>query len=347
MNAPYAAATLDDLDAIPVAHGLVWRPIRRRFDLRGFGVNAYTAEDVGGQVVEEHTEGRLRHEELYLVVRGRATFTLDGTEVDAPQGTLVHIVDPLVRRVALSQEDGTTVLALGGMPGEPFQVSAWEAMFAAIPAALDERWDEAIALHEEALLEQPGHAGLLYNLACMEARGGRHLDALLHLQQAVALDPQTGGWAQRDSDFAAIRAEPGFPPAPAPRPAEAEDEDQAVRSGGWQVLRLDELARADGVPFAPARIALHGTDVAAHDERTAGLETLYVVLRGRARLAVAREELAAPAGTLVAVAPTVTRAVRLEPGSLVLSVAAAPGVAWEPASDGAVAGQPDAVGEPA
>jgi hypothetical protein len=59
----------------------------------------------------------------------------------------------------------------------------------------------------------PEHAALLYNLACMEARGGRHLDALLHLQRAVALDPKMAAWALKDSDFAAIRNEPGFPAA--------------------------------------------------------------------------------------------------------------------------------------
>ena len=33
-----------------------WRPIRRRFGIRAFGVNAYTAAEAGDQVVEEHTE---------------------------------------------------------------------------------------------------------------------------------------------------------------------------------------------------------------------------------------------------------------------------------------------------
>jgi len=205
------SASIDELDAIPVSHGLVWHPIRRRFDIRGFGVNAYTAEEVGGQVVEEHDESRLEHQELYVVLQGRATFTLDGETIDAPAGTFVFVRDPAVTRVAISEEDGTTVLALGGKPGEAFRVSAWEAMFAAIPAARAERWDEAIALHEEALRESPGSAPLLYNLACMEARGRRHLDALVHLRRAVELDPKFGALAARDSDLAAIRREPGFP----------------------------------------------------------------------------------------------------------------------------------------
>jgi tetratricopeptide (TPR) repeat protein len=84
-------------------------------------------------------------------------------------------------------------------------------MFAAVPAANREDWPEAIRIHVEALAERPDHPALLYNLACMEARGGRHLDALLHLERAVALDPKWAEYAQRDSDFAAIRSEPGFP----------------------------------------------------------------------------------------------------------------------------------------
>jgi tetratricopeptide (TPR) repeat protein len=84
-------------------------------------------------------------------------------------------------------------------------------MFAADPYSREENWDEAIRNHVEPLVEQPEHPALLYNLACMEARGGRHLDALLHLQRAVELDPKWAEYARKDSDFAAIRAEPAFP----------------------------------------------------------------------------------------------------------------------------------------
>jgi hypothetical protein len=45
----------------------------------------------------------------------------------------------------------------------------------------------------------------------MEARGGRHVDALLHLQRAVALEPKWAEHARGDHDFDAIRGEQGFP----------------------------------------------------------------------------------------------------------------------------------------
>jgi tetratricopeptide (TPR) repeat protein len=204
-------AHLDELDRIELPDGFVWRPIRRRFGIRAFGVNAYTARDVGGPIVEEHTESRLGHEEIYLVLRGRARFTIDGSDHELAAGQLVFVRDPALKRGAVALDDDTVVLALGGKPGEAHTVSAWEAMFAAVPAARDGRFDEAIAIHEEALAEQPEHPALLYNLACMEALDGRHLDALLRLQRAVALEPSWGAEARIDPDFAAIRNEPGFP----------------------------------------------------------------------------------------------------------------------------------------
>ena len=202
---------VDGLDRIELPDGFVWRPVRRRFDIRAFGVNAYSPREAGAQVVEEHTEQQLEHEEIYLVLRGRARFTLDGAEHELGPGELVFVSDPKVRRGAIGLTDDTIVLALGGKAGEAYEPSAWETMFAAVPAAEREDWDEAIRLHEEALAEQPDHPALLYNLACMEARGGRHLDALLHLKRAVELDAKWADAAAKDSDFASIRNEPGFP----------------------------------------------------------------------------------------------------------------------------------------
>ena len=69
----YEVAHLDELERIDVMEGLEWRPIRRRFGICAFGVNAYTATKPGDWIVEEHTESQLGHEELYMVVKGRAT----------------------------------------------------------------------------------------------------------------------------------------------------------------------------------------------------------------------------------------------------------------------------------
>ena len=65
------------------------------------------------------TTSRLRrggHEELYFVLSGRATFTVDGERVDAPAGSLVFVKDPAMRRGAVADEAGTKILAIGGRP---------------------------------------------------------------------------------------------------------------------------------------------------------------------------------------------------------------------------------------
>jgi tetratricopeptide (TPR) repeat protein len=202
---------VDELDRIPMPGGFVWRPIRRHFGIRAFGVNAYTASEVGGHIVEPHTENMYGHEEIYLVLRGRAQFTVDGNEHELAAGQLVCVHDPALRREAIALDGDTVVLAFGGRPGVAHETTPWEAMFAANPAYEAGDWDEAIRIHEEALAERPDNAPLLFNLACMEARGGRTLDALLHLRRAVELEPKWALEAQRDSDFDSIRVEPGFP----------------------------------------------------------------------------------------------------------------------------------------
>ena len=210
----WEAVHIDDLDAIPVAHGLVWRPVRRRLGIRAFGVNAYTSEAVGDQVVEEHDEtgsGAGGHEELYVVVRGRATFTIDGETVDAPAGTLVFVREPALKRVAIAEEEGTLVLAVGGEPGRAYEVSPWEFSFAAAPLLKAGRFDEAIALLNEGLAEHPRNASLLYNLACAEAQTNHPLEALTHLREALLINPGYSENARSDPDFDPIRAEPGFP----------------------------------------------------------------------------------------------------------------------------------------
>jgi tetratricopeptide (TPR) repeat protein len=204
---------LDELDAIPVA-GVVWHPIRRRLGVRAFGINAYTAEKVGGHVIEEHDEtgsGTGGHEEIYVVLRGRATFTVDGEELDAPAGTLVFVRDPNLKRGAISDEEDTVVLAVGGEPGAAYEVSPWEHYFAAAVFLEQGDWDAAIATIEEGVRQHPGNPSVLYNLACAEALGGRRQAAMAHLSEAITIDPRAAERAQRDPDFDAIRTEPGFP----------------------------------------------------------------------------------------------------------------------------------------
>jgi len=95
----YDVAHLDGLERVRVGEeGLTWRPVRRRLGIGAFGVNAYTAEQAGQEVIEDHTETSNRHEELYVVLTGHACFSLGEEHVEAPASTFVFIRDPELQR---------------------------------------------------------------------------------------------------------------------------------------------------------------------------------------------------------------------------------------------------------
>jgi tetratricopeptide (TPR) repeat protein len=203
---------IEDLERYPIEgqDGLTWLPVRRHFDIQAFGVNAYTADEAGQRVVEEHREQENGHEELYVVVKGRARFRLDDQEHDAPAGTLVHC-EPGTLRGAIAEEPGTTVLGIGSKAGESFRPSGWEWTFAGM--SLLGQGDEQGARREfQAGIEAyPDAWQGYYNLACAEARLGNRDGAVENLARAAELDAEVvSKYAPEDSDFASISDDPEF-----------------------------------------------------------------------------------------------------------------------------------------
>jgi hypothetical protein len=150
---------LDEIDASRVGE-ILWKPIRSTLDLKAFGINAYVAADAGDPLFDEHDEteagaGEQRHEELYVVIAGRATFVGGGVEVDAPAGTIVFFKDAAERRSARAAAPETTVLAIGGPVGEGYEVAPWEYWFRAHRALQQGRPEEAQAVAEEGLRRYP------------------------------------------------------------------------------------------------------------------------------------------------------------------------------------------------
>jgi tetratricopeptide (TPR) repeat protein len=143
-------------------------------------------------------------------VSGRASFTVAGEEVDAPSGTIVFVRDPAVTRSAVAAEPGTTVLAVGGRPGEAFRPRAWETNADAFALLDGGKPAEAKQVLLEALDRYEDRGVLLYNLACAEAQLGETDAALEHLRGALAERPDWAESARTDSDLAPIRDDPRF-----------------------------------------------------------------------------------------------------------------------------------------
>jgi hypothetical protein len=207
---PYEVKRIDEIEAIDLDDlNLTWRPIRRTLGITAFGMNAYTG-DTGRQVVEEHTEGTLRHEEVYVVLSGLARFTVGDEEFVAGAGTLVYLRDPETKRGAVALEDGTTVLAVGGRPGEAYKPSAWEWDFAAVQLRKRGDLEGALAVIQEGLGEHPNFFVLHYQCACYQALLGRREDALASLRRSIAEDARVAGWARTDADFVSLKDDPEF-----------------------------------------------------------------------------------------------------------------------------------------
>ena len=122
----FTRVAVTDLPTLPDGEA-AWAPVRHALDIAAFGVNAFTAQRSGAEVIEDHDESDSRHEELYVVLTGRAEFTVGDATFDAPAGTLVAVRDPDLRRVARASQAQTTVLAVGGVVGEAFEPRDWEA----------------------------------------------------------------------------------------------------------------------------------------------------------------------------------------------------------------------------
>ena len=131
MTSPSPVVTAH-LDAVPTltydsVEEADWKPLRHHLGIGAFGVNAWVASDEGGIVIERHDEVDEGHEELYLVVRGSARFTVGDETIEAPAGTLLFLADPSVTRQAVSTAPYTLVLTVGATRGQAFSPSPWEA----------------------------------------------------------------------------------------------------------------------------------------------------------------------------------------------------------------------------
>jgi tetratricopeptide (TPR) repeat protein len=204
----YEVTRLDDVDRLGN-----WQPLRRRLGIGAFGINAWTGDEEGAEIIGEHDEKPTGHEELYLVLEGQARFTVGGDSFDADAGTIVFVPDPELRRGAVATEPGTRILTVGAKRGEAYRAQPWEENAEIFPLFAEGRFAEAKERLEGAVAEFPDAGGPLYNLACAEALLGEHEAALEHLARAVELEPRFVALAQDDSDFASIREDPRFPRA--------------------------------------------------------------------------------------------------------------------------------------
>lgn len=209
-DAGYEIFSLDELQRVSYrGTGATLRPLRIETGFRPFGLNAWSAEHAGEELIPPHEEDS-GQEELYVVVRGAAEFTVGEETLDAPAGTLVHVEAGTFRKAKAAAPD-TMVLVAGGKEGEAFHGGGWENVHVAFAhldagdAAAGRAVMHSLAAPEDYLW------GKHYNIACYEAQAGDIDAALEHLRAALDLNrDQVYNWLPHDTDLDPIRDDPRF-----------------------------------------------------------------------------------------------------------------------------------------
>lgn len=109
-----------DLSTYPAAQTASfgrWQALNAPLGITGFGVNAILC-DPGEAFSIEHDERETGHQELYVVVAGRARFVIDGEETEAGPGEVVAITEASATRDYKALEPGTRIVCIGAPPLE-------------------------------------------------------------------------------------------------------------------------------------------------------------------------------------------------------------------------------------
>ena len=131
----YEILSLDDLERAAVD--------RRRADAAAAAPHSrlpsvrrqrWLGATAGDHVIERHHE-RDGDEELYVVVRGRATFTRRRRDVRRAGRARSSTSPPGTLREAIADEDDTLVLAVGAKPGKAWEPAAWEDFYRRVRAS--------------------------------------------------------------------------------------------------------------------------------------------------------------------------------------------------------------------
>ncbi len=283
----YEILSIDDLDRLPTAAGTqILRPLRRRLGFQPFGLNVWVGENAGDHVIEPHRE-QDGTEELYVVLRGTARFTLGDESIDAPVGTFVHAT-PGTFREATASEPETTVLAMGAEAGRAFTPSAWEDFYVAYAQLRAGDAEHGRASMRAALEREPGRVAGRLQRGMLRGAGRRRR------RRHRPPPPRRRAQPGRDQEVRPGRQRPRLDSR---RPAL----HGADRMSIAHVDELDAIQMPDGFVWRPVRRrfgirafgvnaytanAPGGMIVEEHTENSLGHEEIYLVLRGRARFTV-------------------------------------------------------------
>jgi len=113
----------DDFERMAGSGGCTWILARRALGTSAFGYNLVEIEP--GGALPEHNESSSGQVEVYFVLEGEATVSIDGVEHAAPAGTFASIEAGSARTLMNRSDAPVTALLIGVVPSEEYGPPDW------------------------------------------------------------------------------------------------------------------------------------------------------------------------------------------------------------------------------
>ena len=117
--AGYAVKKIDDMEAIFLGS---FKRARAELGVSAFGMQVIDMPPNAEQY-PEHDHGEDGMEEVYVVLRGGGEIEIDGEHHPIDPDTIVRVSSGTKRKL-LPGAEGMRVLAIGGVPGKPYEASS-------------------------------------------------------------------------------------------------------------------------------------------------------------------------------------------------------------------------------
>jgi mannose-6-phosphate isomerase-like protein (cupin superfamily) len=101
-----------------------WSPLNEALAVNAFGVNSIIC-DPGEEFDIAHDESDTGHQEVYVVISGRAAFVIGDERFEAGPGSVVSAPDPSQVRSYSALAPSTRIVCVGAAPGQPHPYGEW------------------------------------------------------------------------------------------------------------------------------------------------------------------------------------------------------------------------------
>jgi len=115
-----ADVTVKTLDEFEGAFGGAMKLVRHGLGVQSFGLQVIDFPPNADQY-PEHDHAHDSQEEVYIVIDGAATLQAGGEEHELRAGSFAR-VGPSEKRKLVTGAEGARVIAIGGVPGKPYEV---------------------------------------------------------------------------------------------------------------------------------------------------------------------------------------------------------------------------------